>query len=276
MEYTVINIRFKDKEFDLKEVSLSIHKLLDSVSSTWTWIHTKIVKNVLVFKEGNRKNVKKFLNIKCFNVGNRNINVQFEENICLNNVDGVIYCRPILYRSDEYILNKLKNQNVVNLLRSKKKFPNGTVIETGLFFLTFKKKYKPDYISFDGLILPVSTSFRSEHHKQCKHCFKIGHETKNCFKQNGRLCPKCNKSVTEHITENCKIECVNCKENHLSSSCSVTRNYFAIQDINIKLLHQQEKLEVKSLGVERLYKKLHEINAKIRKYEKYCIIYGSG
>lgn len=278
MEYTVINIRFKNNEFDFKEVSpFLIHKFLDSISTTWNWIHTKKDKNVLIFKEENRSNVQKFLNIKSLNLGNKKINVKFEENLCLNNTDGVIYCRTLLIMSDQHILQKLKNQNVVSLHRLKKKNLDGIEYETGLFFLTFKEKYKPDYISIQGLTLPVTSSFKNRNYSQCTHCFMIGHKFNSCYKRNVTLCRKCNANVRDHLMKNCEIKCINCQESHLSSSteCRFVRNVIATKNIELRLLHQHEKIEIKSLEVEQMYKQLNEVNAKIRKYEKYCIIYGS-
>lgn len=278
MEYTIINIRFKDEEFDFKKVSpYFIHKFLDSISTTWNWIHTKIEKNVLIFKEENRANVQKFLKIKSLNLNKKIIDVIFEENHCLNNTDGVIFCRPLLIMSDQYILLNLKNQNVVSLHRLKKRNFEGIEYDTGLFFLTFKEKYKPDYISVDEFTIPVTSSFGNSKDSQCRHCFRLGHKINRCYKRYLTLCPKCNKDVKDHLSKNCETKCINCGENHLSSSkeCRFRRNLMAFQDIKIKLLHQQERIEVQSLIVEKMYKKLNELNSKIRKYEKYCIIYGS-
>lgn len=278
MEYTIINIRFKDENFDFKKVSpLFIHKFLDSISRSWSWIHTKIGKNVLIFKEGDRSNVQTFLKIKSLNFDNKKFDVSFEENPCLNNIDGVIYCRQLLIMSDRYILQQLKSQNVVKINRWKKRNSDGIEYETGLFFLTFKEKYKPDYISINKLTLPVTSSFQNRKDSQCRHCFMMGHKINRCYKRFLTLCPKCNKNVRDHLTENCEIKCINCQANHLSSSndCSFRRNVMAVQDIKIKLLHQHERIEIQSLEVEKMYQKLNEVNAKIRKYEKYCIIYGS-
>lgn len=276
MDYTVIKIRFKNHNFDFKEVSpFAIHKFLDTISTTWDWIHKRFEKKMLVFKERDKANVQKFLKIKTFYYKNQNYDVKFEENISHHTSDGVIYCRPLLVMSDEYLLQKLVNQNVKSLYRFKKKSMNG-IYETGLFFLTFTGNVKADYVVIHGFTLPVTSSFQDDTSTQCKHCFMIGHKASNCFRRHSTICPKCNKNVKNHEA-NCQIKCINCGGDHLSSStkdCSFIRNAVAIQKIKIKLLHQHERIEIKAMDVENLYKKLNEVNTKIRKYEKYCIIYG--
>lgn len=275
MDYTVIKIRFKNHYF--KEVSpFAVHKFLDSISTTWDWVHKRFDKKMLVFKERNRANVQKFLKIKTFHYKNQKFDVKFEENISQHTSDGVMYCRPLLIMSDEYILEKLKNQNVLSLFRFKKESVNG-IYETGLFFLTFKGNVKADYVVINGFTLPVTSSFQDYTSSQCKHCFMIGHKASKCFRKHLTNCPKCNKNVKTHEQVNCQIKCINCGGDHLSSSpedCSFIRNSVAIQKIKVKLLHQHERIEIKAMEVENLYKKLNEINIKIRKYEKYCIIYG--
>lgn len=278
MQYTVINIIFKNDELDFTKVSpIVIHQFLDSISKSWNWIHTNIDKKVLIFKEWNRANVQKFLNIKIINFDENKIEVKFEENHSLNQCDGVIFCRQLICMTDDHILHKLKNQNVLKLYRFKKNSENGGQYDTGLFFLTFNGNYKPDYVSINEFKLHVTSSFHNYKDSQCKHCYMVGHKATRCYKRSITLCIKCNKNLIGHQIVNCKIQCINCGGDHLSSSedCSFVRNLLKIQSINVRLLQQQGHIESQSLDVETLYNKVNEINTKIRKYEKFCIIYGA-
>jgi hypothetical protein len=109
---------------------------------------------------------------------------------------------------------------------------NGNLIPTNTYILDFDTSKPPEKIKIGYYSLKVETYIPNP--LRCFNCQKFGHSSDRC--KNGKVCFICG---SENCTaENCKEEprCVNCNENHLSSSkqCSIWIKEKEIQKLKVE------------------------------------------
>lgn len=160
------------------------------------------------------------------------IHVQVHEHPTLNQSKGTIFCREILVCSDDEIKEGLKEQNVTDIYRMKKKKPNGELVDTGLFVLTFNLSQLPTHVDAAYNFLEVREYVANP--RRCFNCQRFGHGAKFCKQQPG-ICGNC--AGVQHALPSTICEqptnCPNCKQPHPAwdRKCPVFQREWNIQKI---------------------------------------------
>lgn len=153
----------------------------------------------------------------------------------LNKCQRKIFRHDFKSLTDEEIKGGLKDQLVTEVRRVQKKLPDGNLVDTGLFILTFNTTVLPEYI-YAGYIRVKVTPY-IPNPLRCTTCLAYGHGKKNCRSE--KMCAKC--GTEEHQGEcasalcciNCTRAGVNDTKNHsaLSRKCPIFVKEYEIQKI---------------------------------------------
>lgn len=218
----------------LKDLSpFIINAALNQINDSWNYVSSNRDRDMITILVQEDGNIKKFLETKSFKIGNEEINVSFQRHPGLNFSKGTIFCPEILKMTDLEIVENLKDQNVHEVYRFKKRNSLKDLVDTGLFTITFQGNRTPQYIKIAYLNIQVSTYYPNP--MQCNHCFKFGHILKKCKNISEKTaCIKCG-SNTDH--EECDFSCVNCNEQHSNKyrGCAIFKKEKAI--IKLKIDH---------------------------------------
>lgn len=218
----------------LKDLSpFIINSALNGINNAWNYVSSNRERDMITILVTEEENVQRFLNTKSFKVIDEEINVNFQLHPGLNFSKGTIFCPEILKMTDIEIVENLKEQNVHEVYRFKKRNPVNALVDTGLFTITFHGNRTPQHIKIAYLNIPVSTYYPNP--MQCNHCFKFGHVAKKCKKINEKIaCIKCGSNI-EH--QECDFLCVNCKAPHSNKyrGCTMFQKEKAI--IKLKIDH---------------------------------------
>ena len=133
----------------------------------------------------------------------------------LNFTKGVIKCKELDTCSNDEIIAGLHDQHVIECRRIKIQ-RNNESIYTNTYVLTFSKLQLPETIKIGYLLVRVEQYLPAP--LRCTNCQKFGHHTTKC-RNPKYTCWRCSK---QHEPDHCIPEdptiCINCKENHPSSS----------------------------------------------------------
>lgn len=141
------------------------------------------------------------------------IRVNVFEHPTLNHSKGTIFCPDLIYETDDVILNELKAQHVVEVIRIKRK-KNNDLIDTGVFILTFNLPVLPEKLYAGFIACDVNIYIPNP--RRCFNCQEFGHGAKFCNKP--EICPTCADFQHDPKPDNCRlaVKCKNCGGNHTS------------------------------------------------------------
>jgi hypothetical protein len=216
----------EDKSETMEKVSPWILKMaINSTAGSEVNMVKKLRNGTVLIHTKNRKQAEKLVTIIQLDSSTR---VKITEHEKLNQKKGVIKCLDLMYLEDNYILQELASQNVIDIKRIKKRNNiNGKEEETGTYFLTFGTVNIPEHI-FIGYERVKVREFIPDP-LRCFKCLKFDH-TQNQCKEN-KICGNCGEE--EHTDpekkERChkKPKCTNCGETDhgsLSRKCKVFEN----------------------------------------------------
>lgn len=210
-----------------------VNDVLNTIAQEWKYISSNRERDIITILVFDKNNAEKFINTKSVNFGEEDLDVVFEAHSVLNYSKGTIFCPEIIKMSNEEIISSLKDQNVSDIYRFQKRNSNNLLIDSGLFILTFNGTNPPRNIKVAYLSVMVSTYYPSP--RQCNHCFKLGHTTKQC--KNSTLEKACVRCGSVAIHEECEFTCVNCRESHSNKykGCNEYKKEKAI--IKLKIDH---------------------------------------
>lgn len=180
----------------------------------------------------------------------------------LNRAKGKIFRRDFCMLSDDEILEGLREQNVVEIYRQKKKNEKGELQDSGVFILTFNSTTLPNFIYAGYARIKVNTYIPNP--MRCVICLEYGHTSKNC-KTKQRICASCGENSHDGGCSKPQ-QCINCIRaktttdvNHsaLSRSCPVFKKEFEIQKIrtinNVSLKEAQKMYLAHPTQLSRTY-----------------------
>ena len=123
----------------------------------------------------------------------RDIPVIVEPHATLNKSKGTIYCDVINSMSDEQILEELKDQEVTEVHRIKKR-QGDTLVPTGLFVITFGTTILPKVVKVGYMFCQVRLYIPNP--RRCFKCQGYGHGHTSCTHE--QVCAKCAHIGSEH------------------------------------------------------------------------------
>lgn len=157
------------------------------------------------------------------------IKIKVMEHPTLNTTKGTIYCRELIELDDNEILDGLKEQSVIDIVRLKRR-EGADLKDTGVFILTFKLHAIP--MTIHAGFLNLSVKLYIPNPRRCFKCQRFGHGKNHC--RNDEICGKC--ANPSHNKDSCtepKPKCRNCEEEHPSWSreCATYQQEKEIQKI---------------------------------------------
>lgn len=140
-----MKIERKGNSEDMAKVSpFLIHKFLQNVCGEVQSSKLTQAGYVLV-ETKNEEQARKLIQVTQMS---NEIKVNISENERLNQSKGVIFAKDLLCVSEEEIVAELKDQqHVTEVYRVKKRMANGTMSETGVFFVTFSTRDVPNELN---------------------------------------------------------------------------------------------------------------------------------
>ena len=138
-----------------------------------------------------------------------------------NQSRGVLYAPELLTIDTEEIQSELKEQNVVTVVRMKKKVESGH-IPLPTLILTFNSYRLPNIIRAGWLTFKVKPYIPSP--LRCFHCQVFGYSIQKCKKKLGQelaVCVNCGKAAHGECKDT--PSCINCGGEHSASSKSCPR-----------------------------------------------------
>jgi len=176
-------------------------------------IKTKRLRNgTLLVETASEAQSKKLLNLTQLT---EDVKVSVTPHRSLNYSRGVIHCPALNDIAEDEIRNELLNQNVITVKRLNKKV-KGKITKSHSYLLRFLRNELPTFINVGYLVLPVRPYIPAP--TLCHRCFTYNHQTKHC--QNQEKCFWCGNE--KHTIESGKChnppKCLNCQDNHYSSS----------------------------------------------------------
>lgn len=134
------------------------------------------------------------------------VNVKITSHTHLNSVQGRIFSRKIIDLDESYLLEQLKDENVIEVKKLKKKIGDNYVY-SGAAILKFDLVERPKYIHIGWEQTTVKEHIPNP--MRCQTCQMIGHTKKHCKNAETPICRDCGKTQHE---EKCESKfCVNCK-----------------------------------------------------------------
>ena len=158
----------------------------------------------------------KLLQVKKLNSNKISVSVNIKPHAFLNTCKGTIYCENIPNMTNEQIMEELKDQDVCEVYRTKRR--DGDVyIPTSLFIITFDKTTLPNEVRVGYLNCKVRVYIPNP--RICFKCQKFGHGQNTC--SHDPVCSKCNHVGPDHPKfQDCTndLKCANCHGDHPASS----------------------------------------------------------
>ncbi|GAB0089354.1 hypothetical protein DMENIID0001_038800 [Sergentomyia squamirostris] len=148
--------------------------------------------------------------------------VTISENGVLNRSQATIKCREIMKMTEQKICENLRDKNVIGVQRMKR-LESGKWVDTPTHILTFNSPIVPAKIKV-GFINAQTEIFIPSPFR-CSICQKIGHTRKRCNSKNNKpKCIVCGLDEPHKFFKPCFLpKCVNCAQQHLSSSKNCPR-----------------------------------------------------
>ena len=166
-----------------------------------------------------------------------------------NQCRGVIYAPELLSLDTEEIQLELEEQNVVKVVRMKKKVGD-QIVPLATLILTFKTHKLPNVIKAGWLNFRVKPYIPSP--MRCFHCQMFGHSIQKCkrkIKEEPAVCSNCGKQAHGNCNE--PASCINCGEAHPSSSKNCMNFIFEKEVQTIKVLEKISFKDARKKALER-------------------------
>ena len=168
-----------------------------------------------------------------------------------NQCRGVIYAPELIQLDTEEIQQELEDQNVMKVVRMRKKVGD-QMVPLATLILTFKTYRLPNIIKAGWLKFKVKPYIPSP--LRCFHCQMFGHSVQKCKRRmsnESAICSNCGK----HSHGNCNesASCVNCGEAHPSTSKNCSKFLLEKEVQTIKVL---EKISFKDARKKALEKQI--------------------
>ena len=157
-----------------------------------------------------------------------------------NQTRGVVYAPELLSLDTDEIQSELQDQNVIKVVRMRKKV-HGELIPLPSLILTFSTHKLPNSIKAGWLNLNVKPYIPSP--LRCYHCQMYGHLIQKCKKkinQEPAICHNCGKTAHGECSE--AASCIHCGGEHPASSKNCSRFIFEKEVQAVKVM---EKLTFK-------------------------------
>lgn len=136
------------------------------------------------------------------------VKINVKDHPTLNTTRGTIFSHDLLLLDEEYILNNLKQQNVIKVERIKKFNEARELVPTPSLIITFQGKTLPLTIKAGYLSLRTRMYYPAP--MKCKSCHKFGHTKKKC--RGDPICVRCAKP--QHKDECDEVKCANCTKHY--------------------------------------------------------------
>ena len=193
-----------------KENPIVIEKALNAILGKKANYHAKPISSGLLLIEVDQKQTHdKLLQIQKLH----NIPVSVSPHKTLNISKGTIYCDNIGNMTEREILDELKDQDVTEVYRIKKR--DGE--ETFLYILTFRRTTLPQTIKIGYMSCKVRVYIPNP--RRCFKCQGYGHGQGGCIHE--PVCAKCAHKGSGHPAfEDCGAasKCCHCNGDHPASS----------------------------------------------------------
>ena len=166
-----------------------------------------------------------------------------------NQCRGVVYAPELLSIDAGEIQSELHDQNVIRVLRMRKKV-QGQLIPLPTLVLTFSTHKLPTTIKAGWLTLKVKPYIPSP--LRCYHCQMYGHLIQKCKKlinQEPAVCHNCGKSAHGECKET--PSCINCGGEHPASSKSCSKFLFEKEVQAIKVMEKLTFKEARKRALDR-------------------------
>lgn len=189
-----------------------IEQSIDLVSKSWRFVSFSDRHSSAIFVEFDKEVAERFLEITSFSIAGVKV---FVKVVRLNEFSiskGILYNPVTIPMSAEYLINKLKPQGIISIIKiqkslagSKEKFYTGSII------LTVEGEEVPQFVQIGAVRLSVRPL--APRLMLCSHCSLLGHTAPNCKKRHLDLCREC---FNDHAVEvDCpKSFCKNCNGDH--------------------------------------------------------------
>lgn len=251
--FTVVQLKFVNEEDSFDTISLfDVKDFLNKISTSWKIIEFSNDSKFMTFTESDQQCINILINIKQMKIKEKIIHVEISKFKNQQN-KGIVYMKQIRLLSNEEILNRLKNQDVVDIIRIKKTNEDGLVYDTGSFIIIFNGEV-PEKVYLDEF-LEIPVNKLKPKPMRCNHCQLIGHTIKRCLKIKQEMCRSCYQEMVsdDHI---CVLKCKNCDMNHKSDdkNCPQYKNEIEILEIKGKFgfSYNQAKLKLKEHKKEQI------------------------
>lgn len=217
----------RDIGMTMKNVSpFLIKKAMDSITPNVTI--SRLNDGTLLLKSVDRQQAEKLLKQDMLT---SEIKIQIAEHPTMNTTKGTISCYDLKFLTDEEILEGLRDSQVVDIKRIKRKNHQGQLEDTSVFVLTFNLSYLPDAIDVGFHLCKIRQYVPTP--IRCMSCLKFGHKKDQC--RGNRICADCAELFHDNTECKQKYRCVNCRGVHsaLNRECPVYQDEFEIQRIRV-------------------------------------------
>ena len=167
----------------------------------------------LVIEVDKKETHDKLLQVK--KLGKVPVNIQ--PHTTMNQCKGTIFCDNIPKMTDEQILEEIKDQDVAEVYRTKRRDDKNNLVSTSLFIITFDKTTLPNEVKIGYMNCKVRVYIPNP--RICFNCMKFGHGRNTCSHES--VCAKCAHSGPDHPDyEECEndLKCANCHGDHPATS----------------------------------------------------------
>lgn len=234
--FTVIQLKFVNEEDSFDTISLfDVKDFLNNISTSWELIDYSNDLKSMTFTEKEDQCTNILINVKEIKIKEKSFDVEITKVTNLNKNKGIVYMKHIRLLSNEEIINRLKDQNVSDIVRITKTNENGNVYDTGSFIIIFNGEV-PENIYFENF-LSIPVNKLKPKPMKCTHCQLIGHTIKRCLKINQEMCKNCFQEIVSNIEDHtCILKCKNCNLDHKSDdkNCPDYKKEIEILEIKSK------------------------------------------
>lgn len=233
---------------------------IDLVSKSWRFISFSDRHSSAIFAVFDREVSERFLEITSFTFVGVKVFVKFVRLNEFSISKGILYNPVTIPMSAEHLLNKLKPQGVISLIKiqkslagSKDKFFTGSII------LTVEGEEVPQFVQIGAVKLSVRPL--APRLMLCRHCSLIGHTAPNCKKRDLHLCRECFNDHAVGVA--CPQSfCKNCNGNHsaLRKDCPAIVEERKIVDF--KERHNLSYIDAKNIIISEAFSDIPQYVAK--------------
>lgn len=209
----ILKLSLVDEENNFTKLDWTVfEQSIDLISKSWRFISFSDRHSSAIFAEFDNETIESLLKITSLNILESKVSVKIVRLNELSISKGILYNPVTIPMSTEHLMNKLKSQGVISLLKlqksvtgSKEKFFTGSII------LTVVGEEVPQFVRVG--VVKLSVRPLAPRLMLCSHCSLLGHTAQNCKKKDINLCRDCFNSHALGVV--CpKLFCKNCNGNH--------------------------------------------------------------